>query len=126
MQHYSTVTAKVLNVGLAPLGVPQLYFDVPRCCRPFSKGSASINSCSRYPSRFGPDESVFLEFGGRKVISPGEEQSLKPYIAAEIHDLEFPEATVRVLSASRTFSEKANLIHVACTRSDPKLDAERQ
>jgi hypothetical protein len=34
--------------------------------------------------------------------------------------------TVRVLSASRTFWEKATLIHVACNRSDPKLDADRQ
>ena len=79
-----------------------------------------------YPSRFGADESVFLEFGGRNVIAPGEEYPLKPYIAAEIPQLQFPEATVRVLSASRTFWEKATLIHVACNRSDPKLDADRQ
>jgi hypothetical protein len=79
-----------------------------------------------YPSRFGSDESVFLEFGGRNVIAPGEEYPLKPYIAAEIPNLQFPEATVRVLSASRTFWEKATLIHVACNRSDPKLDADRQ
>lgn len=79
-----------------------------------------------YPSRFGSDESVFLEFGGRNVIVPGEEHTLKPYIATEIPDLQFPEATVRVLSASRTFWEKATLIHVACNRSDPKLDADRQ
>jgi hypothetical protein len=79
-----------------------------------------------YPSRFGADESVFLEFGGRNVIAPGEEYRLKPYIAAEIPQLQFPEATVRVLSASRTFWEKATLIHVACNRSDPKLDADRQ
>src|SRR6202158_4386492 len=65
-----------------------------------------------YPSRFGADESVFLEFGGRNVIAPGEEHTLKPYIAAEIPQLQFPEATVRVLSG--TFGEKATLIHVAC------------
>jgi len=79
-----------------------------------------------YPSRFRSDESVFLEFGGRNVIEPGEEHTLKPYIAAKLPDLRFPEATVRVLSASRTFWEKATLIHVACNRSDPKLDADRQ
>jgi Nucleotidyl transferase AbiEii toxin, Type IV TA system len=79
-----------------------------------------------YPSCFGSAESVFLEFGGRNVIEPGEEHTLRPYIAAEIPDLQFPEATVRVLSASRTFWEKATLIHVACNRSDPKLDADRQ
>jgi hypothetical protein len=76
--------------------------------------------------RLGADESVFLEFGGCNVIAPGAEYRLKPYIAAEIPQLQFPEATVRVLSASRTFWEKATLIHVACNRSDPKLDADRQ
>jgi hypothetical protein len=79
-----------------------------------------------YPSRFGSEESVFLEFGGRNVIAPGEEHPLKPYIAPEILDLQFPEATVHVLSLSRTFWEKATLIHVACNRSNPKLDADRQ
>ena len=79
-----------------------------------------------YPSRFGSDESVFLEFGGRNVIAPGEDHTLKPYIAAEIPNLQFLQATVRVLSASRTFWEKATLIHVACNRSDPKLDGDRQ
>jgi hypothetical protein len=79
-----------------------------------------------YPSRFGKDESVFLEFGGRNVIVPNEEHHLRPYIAAELPDLEFPIATVRVLSPRRTFWEKATLIHVACNRSHPKLDADRQ
>jgi len=79
-----------------------------------------------YPSRFGTTESVFLEFGGRNVISPNEEHSLRPYISAELPELQFPEATVRVLAPSRTFWEKATLIHVACNRSDPKLDADRQ
>jgi hypothetical protein len=79
-----------------------------------------------YPSRFGKDESVLLEFGGRNVILPNEERHLRPYIAAELPDLHFPEATVRVLSPSRTFWEKATLIHVACNRANPKLDADRQ
>jgi hypothetical protein len=79
-----------------------------------------------YPSRFGKDESVLLEFGGRNVVAPNEDRHLRPYIAAELQDLEFPEATVQVLSPSRTFWEKATLIHVACNRSHPKLDADRQ
>jgi len=79
-----------------------------------------------YPSRFETAESVFLEFGGRNVISPNEEHPLRPYISAELPELQFPEATVRVLVPSRTFWEKATLIHVACIRSDPKLDADRQ
>jgi hypothetical protein len=60
------------------------------------------------------------------VISPNEEHPLRPYISAELPELQFPEATVRVLVPSRTFWEKATLIHVACIRSDPKLDADRQ
>jgi hypothetical protein len=79
-----------------------------------------------YCSRVGADESVLLEFGGRNVILPCEDCALKPYIAAELPNLEFPEATVTVLSPARTFWEKATLIHVACNRADPKLDADRQ
>jgi hypothetical protein len=79
-----------------------------------------------YLSRFGKEESVLLEFGGRNVIVPNEECHLRPYIAADLADLGFPEATVQVLSPSRTFWEKATLIHVACNRSHPKLDASRQ
>jgi hypothetical protein len=79
-----------------------------------------------YPSRFGGDESVLLEFGGRNVIAPNQDHPLRPYIAAEVRDLLYPEATVQVLSPSRTFWEKATLIHVACNRSDSQLDADRQ
>lgn len=79
-----------------------------------------------YPSRFSAHESVFLEFGGRNVIAPGEEHTLKPYISVELPELHFPRATVCVLSPARTFWEKATLIHVACNRADPKLDADRQ
>ena len=79
-----------------------------------------------YPSRSGADENVFVEFGGRNVISPNEEHPLRPYIARELTELRFPEATVSVLVPSRTFWEKATLIHVACNRCDRKLDAERQ
>lgn len=79
-----------------------------------------------YPSRFGKDESVLLEFGGRNVIVPNEDRHLRPYIAVELQKLQFPEATVHVLSPRRTFWEKATLIHVPCNRSHPKLDADRQ
>ena len=79
-----------------------------------------------YPSRFAKEESVCLEFGGRNVISPNEEHLLRPYVSAELAKLQFPEATVCVLVPHRTFWEKATLIHVACNRSDPKLDADRQ
>ena len=59
---------------------------------------------------------VLLEFGGRNVIDPNERHAIAPDIAALVPDLDFPAATVTVLSPARTFWEKATLIHVACHR----------
>ena len=74
-----------------------------------------------YPSSLeGPDSyvasEVLLEFGGRNVIDPNERHEIVPDIAALIPDLDWPAATVTVLSPERTFWEKATLIHVACHR----------
>jgi hypothetical protein len=68
---------------------------------------------------------VLVEFGGRNTIEPNEEYSLRPYIAAEVKELEFPFAKVRVLSPLRTFWEKATLIHVECYRPKPRMDSNR-
>ena len=59
---------------------------------------------------------VLLEFGGRNVIDPNERHAIVPDIAALTPDLDYPAATVTVLSPSRTFWEKATLIHVECHR----------
>ena len=59
---------------------------------------------------------VLLEFGGRNVIDPNERHAIVPDLAALTQDLDFPAATVTVLSPSRTFWEKATLIHVECHR----------
>ena len=59
---------------------------------------------------------VFLEFGGRNVIDPNELHEIAPDIAAHTNDLDYPKATVTVLSPARTFWEKATLIHVECHR----------
>jgi len=59
---------------------------------------------------------VFLEFGGRNVIDPNEQHEVVPELAALTDDLEYPAATVTVLSPARTFWEKATLIHVECHR----------
>ena len=56
------------------------------------------------------------EFGGRNVIDPNERHAIVPDIAALTPDLDYPAATVTVLSPARTFWEKAALIHVACHR----------
>ena len=59
---------------------------------------------------------VFLEFGGRNVIDPNELHEITPDIEAQTNDLDYPKATVTVLSPVRTFWEKATLIHVECHR----------
>jgi hypothetical protein len=115
-------TKKVIRPHFENL-VPQLPEKPPK---PITISEDGEKLFIPYPSRFGTDENVFLEFGGRNVISPNEEHPLRPYISTELPDLQYPEATVCVLVPSRTFWEKATLIHVACNRADPKLDAERQ
>lgn len=77
------------------------------------------------PTVFEKGESVLVEFGGRNVVEPSEEHAIHPYVANEVKDLVFPAAQVRVLSPSRTFWEKATLIHVECHRADPKKKADR-
>lgn len=59
---------------------------------------------------------VLLEFGGRNVIDPHDRCVIVPDIAAETPELDYPAATVTVLSPARTFWEKATLIHVECHR----------
>ena len=74
-----------------------------------------------YPSAIEASDSyvaneVLLEFGGRNVIDPNERHAIVPDIAALTDGLDYPAATVTVLSPARTFWEKATLIHVACHR----------
>ena len=59
---------------------------------------------------------VLLEFGGRNVIDPNERHAIVPDIAAMTDGLDWPAATVTVLSPARTFWEKATLVHVECHR----------
>ena len=57
-----------------------------------------------------------LEIGGRNVIDPNEQYEIAPDIAALTDGLNYPRAAVTVLSAERTFWEKATLVHVECHR----------
>ena len=59
---------------------------------------------------------VLLEFGGRNVVDPNERHEIVPDLAALTDGLEYPKATVTVLSPARTFWEKVTLIHVECHR----------
>lgn len=83
-----------------------------------------------YPSVVeGPDDylasEVFLEFGGRNVIDPNEQHTIRPDIASVILAIDYPAAAVTVLSPSRTFWEKATLIHVECNRGRLSVNPER-
>ena len=68
---------------------------------------------------------VLIELGGRNVIDPNEQHKIHPYVATLTDGLDFPQATVTVLSPSRTFWEKATLIHVECNRGRLKESPDR-
>ena len=59
---------------------------------------------------------VLLEFGGRNIIDPHEQHEIVPYMANLVPGPDYPVAIVTVLSPTRTFWEKATLIHVECHR----------
>ncbi|MCY4420282.1 MAG: nucleotidyl transferase AbiEii/AbiGii toxin family protein [Gammaproteobacteria bacterium] len=83
-----------------------------------------------YPSAVeDPDDylasEVLLEFGGRNVIDPNEQHTIRPDIASVTLEIDYPAAAVIVLSPSRTFWEKATLIHVECNRGRLSANPER-
>jgi hypothetical protein len=57
---------------------------------------------------------VMLEFGARSTGEPCERLSVGCDAASHLPGLRFPEATVQVMRAERTFWEKATAIHVFC------------
>jgi predicted nucleotidyltransferase component of viral defense system len=69
--------------------------------------------------------SILIEFGGRNSTLPQSTLAITPDIAEHVPDLALPMAQVSVLSAARTFWEKATLIHVECHRPSLRPSAER-
>jgi predicted nucleotidyltransferase component of viral defense system len=63
---------------------------------------------------------VLLEFGGRNITEPSEPHTVKTYLSKTMPDFALPEAKVSVLALTRTYWEKATLIHVACNRNEVK------
>ena len=61
--------------------------------------------------------SVKLEFGGKNAIVPNDEYVVTSILSKNFADITFPSATVSVLSAERTFWEKATLMHAECGRA---------
>ena len=100
--------------------------DAARCLAPEGRYDIHVGEDGEtvrfaYPSAVEAPDSyvaseVLLEFGGRNVIDPNERHTIVPDIAALTDGLDYPAATVTVLSPARTFWEKATLIHVACHR----------
>ncbi len=62
--------------------------------------------------------SVILEFGGKNAIIPNDEYLITAILSKNFSEVAFPSATVSVLSAERTFWEKATLIHVECGKAE--------
>lgn len=69
--------------------------------------------------------SILIEFGGRNSTWPQSAVTITPDVAEHVPDLVLPTAQVSVLSAARTFWEKATLIHVECHRPSLRPSAER-
>lgn len=80
----------------------------------------SVSESSRYIQ-----ESVLIEFGGRNTTEPNQEHVVRPDIAGNLPDLDFPAPRVNVLSPARTFWEKATLIHVECQRDEVRVGSDR-
>lgn len=68
---------------------------------------------------------VLIEFGAKNSIEPNNQHTIRPIICDFLPDLDFPQATIDVLSPLRTFWEKATLIHAECHRSQFREDANR-
>ena len=71
-------------------------------------------------------QSVFLEVGGRNSTAPTRLITIRTDLAVRVSaELLLPEAHVDVLTAERTFWEKATLIHVECLRGQLRETANR-
>ncbi len=85
-----------------------------------------------YPSCFDKEggylaERVKIEFGARNRVVPSESHVITPYVTdfLSAEEVELPHATVDVLSAARTFWEKATLAHDECNRGQWDRGADR-
>ena len=107
------VVEPVLQAAVGSLTTPRhhdITIDIDGECIWFAYRSAV-----EYPTDY-MQSRVLLEFGGQNVVIPNELHKICPYIADVTEGLEYPAATVAVLSAARTFWEKATLVHAECHR----------
>jgi hypothetical protein len=66
-------------------------------------------------------DEVLIELGGRNPTEPNQTRVLTTEIARILPVFEWPTAEVAVLNPTRTFWEKATLIHIECSRTEPKF-----
>lgn len=85
-----------------------------------------------YPSSFAPDATgyirrvVKIEMGARADHWPSETKTITPYVAEEFpQGFREPSAEVKVLSAERTFWEKATILHAEFHRPPDKSMPDR-
>lgn len=69
--------------------------------------------------------SILIEFGGRNSTLPQQSIEIVPDVAAHVRAIAWPKAQVSVLSPTRTFWEKATLIHVECHHPQIRIGADR-
>lgn len=60
---------------------------------------------------------VLIKCGGRKISELNKEQEVRPDIAEHVAAIDFPHSKVSVRSPTRTFFEKATLVHIKCERN---------
>ena len=65
---------------------------------------------------------VMVEFGARSTGDPREERLIRCDAAANLPDVAFPSARLHVMSAERTFWEKATAAHVFCRQQRMRGD----
>jgi predicted nucleotidyltransferase component of viral defense system len=121
--HLEAVVVPLVSSALAP------YIDNPNECVTMLDDETVVLD---YPSCFIKEggyltERVKMEFGARNRVVPSESHTIAPYVADFLttEDVELPLATVDVLSAARTFWEKATLAHDECNRGQWDRGADR-
>lgn len=96
-----------LRLGSSSDGMPSIVFPYPSSWADTSEG---------YVSRI-----VKIEIGGRSDDWPTNRAKISPYVAQQFpQGFEIPGCELSVLSAERTFCEKATLLHEECCRPAEK------
>jgi predicted nucleotidyltransferase component of viral defense system len=121
--HLEEVVVPLVRSALVP------YVDDPRECVTMLDDETVVLD---YPSYFDKEggylaERVRMEFGARNRVVPSESRVITPYVTdfLSAEEVELPLATVDVLSAARTFWEKATLAHDECNRGQWDRGADR-